>query len=612
MHRKARFLAVSFMLVFCQFYGICQNQPDGCGEKPGAPQKVFVFIGELLSAKKVFAREHYNEARYSATYRIIERVCGDYSGPDTMDIDVIQVIYDSSFKRHKFQLLMLTKDTSEGEDYVLWADLYFDLFKTRSNEWAGSYMSKNDTEYEGRKALKPKKVGFSKQSFYDTRGMTREEIDLFYPEPFYKIKREKAIPVLGNSIQEIFQHQKEGTLANADIYELPQLPEDPDHRGVVVQELQLEEIGPDENDSINLELELVYLRIRDSLAKDPFNEGTIRRLMDNCRGRGDYSLCSTFLDTLMQLYPDLASSYILNAKFGRPRASLEDSSRIGLLKRAVNIDSSNYETNYDLAVSYYRLFRQQPSPYYAFNARYRFMRCIDIDSAQGPLLKYAVIQLSNYLNDSTGISMYRKYRYHVRTKGQGIPLANERNWYFPIEPFLDDHTDCVNDYSIDIVAKLGLAEFRLDWFSSALARFNEPVLSNGYKGKAYRLLWLRSFHEPVVIRMHKAAREVTIHWKVLRYNDSDASHSVLEHEKKIPLKHWKKFEKMLASIDYWSMISQDYMSNATDGAVWLLEAAIDGKYKITKRSGYIYLKYTKCLRYLIDVADLSIPEDEIY
>src|SRR5262245_20994150 len=110
---KTRIFTLIISIVSFQSFGVCQDQVNTCNEKPGSPQKLFVFVGELLEAKTVSARENYNEARFSATYRIIHRICGNYLG-DTISFDVIQLFYDSSFKKYRYQLLMLTKDTAES------------------------------------------------------------------------------------------------------------------------------------------------------------------------------------------------------------------------------------------------------------------------------------------------------------------------------------------------------------------------------------------------------------------------------------------------------------------------------------------------------------------
>lgn len=607
---KTHILVLLISLVSFYSFGVCQNQIDNCNEKTGSPQKLFAFIGRLLDLKKVPAENHANQARFSATYRIMERVCGNYSG-DTIRFDVIQTDYDTSFAKISNQFLMLTKDTAEYENFVLWGDLCFDVFKTVKNQWAVPYMLKNDRYYARARPLKPKKTRYFKNAFYNIRGMTREEIDITYPEKFYKIKNDKAIPLLGNSIDEIFQNEKEGTLADANMYD--HLPVDDPDRNIVVKEVEMAAFKEPDPDSIKQANEKAYLAIKDSLLINPFDERKIRELIENCRSREDYNLCTQYFDDLLRDYPDSIKVYLLEAKFRHRHVSLEDSSRILVLQQAEKIDSSNYEANYELALSYYRLFLLQPNNHYAYAARKSFIRCTAIDTTELAFLKFPIIQLSNYLNDSNTVSTYKKFSYRVSTNTQGIPVANKHNWYFPIEPFMRDSTKWMTDYTIDMIMELQSANFTLDWFSESLAWFKEPILSAGYKGKVYRFLWLRTFDEPIAIRMQKIRQHVTISWKLPQFDNSlHTSQSPVEFKKILTVRQWKKFEKMLTTIDYWSMVPEDHLSTATDGATWILEAAINGKYKVTERSGYIYPKYTKCLLYLIKLTDLNLPEDRIY
>ena len=192
---KARVLIVLIYLVCFHFTGICQQQTNDCNVQPGSPIKVFVFIGELLAVKKIPGEDRVNQARFLATYRIMERICGSYTG-DTVRFNVIQIDYDTSFTKIRNQLLMLTKDTTEDNDYELWGDLCFDVFKTKNNQWAVPSMTKNETVTFGQKELTPRKMRFAKESFYDTKGMTKEEVGIVYYEPYYRIEKDRAVPVL--------------------------------------------------------------------------------------------------------------------------------------------------------------------------------------------------------------------------------------------------------------------------------------------------------------------------------------------------------------------------------------------------------------------------------
>ena len=593
--------------------GFSQNPAGDCNENQDSPKKLFVFIGELLEAKTIAARENYNDPRFSVKYKILERVCGNYTG-DTITFNIVSTDYDSSFKRDKHLLLILIKDTAENEDYHLWGRLYYDVFKTTSGQWAGVRMPKNDAIYAGQKArLTPVQIKFSKDAYYSTKGMTREEADIAFPERFFTMKKDKAIPLLGNSIAEIFQYEKMTTLSNENIYSYPELPADTSGDALVVKDIQLEEITQNA-DSLSQAIENAYQAIKDSLVKDPFNETKIQLLLENCRRREEYGNCVLFFDNLIHNYPDSAKAWLFKAKFSLPRASLADSSSIAVLQQAIKVDSNNYEANYYLALSFYRLFQEQPGGYHAYAARRWFIRCGDIDTAELLFLKYPIIQLSGYLNDSSTINSYSRLVCHVSTNAQGVPVANKYNWYFPVESFLTSKTNWATDYTGDIFRKLRSVRYRLDWFSKDLAWFKEPVLNHGYKTKVYRLLWLRSFDVPVVIRMEKTRRNVVLYWKIPRLNEKLQAYddTAATYKKSLTVAQWKTFQKLLTTIDYWSMIPMDYLSDGADGAIWLLEAAINNRYKVTERTGYIYPKYTKCLSYLISLTDLTIPKGKMY
>lgn len=568
-------------------------------------------MGELLHAKRLSAGDWIRQAAYATTYKIIDRICGDYPG-DTLSFNMTVRAFDSSFRISKYQLLMLTKNISPDEYALSWSPLNFDIFKTAKKQWAGSRIDEYSGISYGQTPMKAQKIRFSRKAFYDTKGMTEEEVDVAYPEPFYKHKKHKAIPVMGYTIEQIFQFQKEGQLSTMGIYD-PPAPDTSFPPPIDIKEVVMEEAPKRNPDSIKQALKDIYHFLDDTLSKDPFNEENIRLLIENCRARQDYSQCSEYFENLIRNYPDSVRAYLVKTKFRHARASYEDSSRIAVLQQAVKIDSNHYEVNYDLAISYYRLFRQHPNTYHAHTARQWFINCIELDTAELPLLKYPVIQLSNYLGDSNTIQTYQNLRHQVPVDSSGVPVAGKYNWYLPVENMFKDGTGWTTDYSVDAMQELEAVKFSLDWFSGALRWFKEPILSTGNPGKVYRFLWLRSFDEPIVIRMQKIKRNVTIYWKLPRFNHSgNTTDTLAEFKKTLSLRQWRKFEKSLNSINYWSMIPRDYLNTATDGAVWLLEASVNGRYKVTERSGNIYPKYTRCLELLLQYTDLNVPENKIY
>ncbi|MGN6495296.1 MAG: hypothetical protein ACTHLE_25140 [Agriterribacter sp.] len=281
------------------------------------------------------------------------------------------------------------------------------------------------------------------------------------------------------------------------------------------------------------------------------------------------------------------------------------------MQQALKVDSNNYEANYELAL--YRLFHEQPSLHYAQQARKSFMRCAAIDTTELMLLRYPVIQLSHYLDDLATVDCYQASHFRVDTDAAGVPIKGKYNWYFPVETLLRKKKSWRTDYSVDVINELNMAKYTLASISEALVWFREPVLSTQASKKVYRLSWFRSFDAPVVIRMEQTKGEVMIYWKIAEPRHAEGNdRPAPEFSKKLSLPDWKKFEDLLASVDYWNMFPAEYKSKSTDGGLWVLEGAVDGKYQVTKRPGDVYPKYTDCLIFLITLTDLKIPKDRIY
>lgn len=591
-------LTLTILFLSFNSFAICQTQSD-CGERPESTKKLFVFIGELLDSRSLPVEER-QASRFLATYRILERVCGNHIG-DTISVNVAQWRYHADFRKSRYKLIIQTTYKREDSDESSW-NLDYDVFKTVKNKWVGVHSRSCETTFEGQKNLIPKKVRFSNDAFFNTRGMSTEEINLDYPEPYYKLKNNKAIPVLGYSINELFQHKKNGSLSRQNIFEAP--PEDTSQ--FLVKEIEIQDPEEENLDSVKQELQKAYLIIKDSIKHDPFNLKYIGQLADNCRAQEDYTNYKAYFDDLVRDYPDSIKTYLIKAKYGHRWPSLEDSSKIQTLLKVISIDSNSYEASYEMADTYYRLFREQPGNYFAQIAREWFLKCVDIDKGQLVLLKIPILQLSSYLNDVDAINLYKK-QIPVKSNAKGIPEGNRHNWYFPAESFLIDSTKWITDYSIDATRELDAISFSNDWFSEILASMQEPVLAAGFNGQAYRFLWLRTYETPIVIRMEKSKKGVFIYWKELKFNDSIQDFEIpVEHMQKISTTKWKQFEKMLAVIDYWSMASSNY-PGSTHPDISLLEASINGRYKVIERYEYRYSKYVNCLKYLIDLTDLNIP-----
>jgi hypothetical protein len=171
----------------------------------------------------------------------------------------------------------------------------------------------------------------------------------------------------------------------------------------------------------------------------------------------------------------------------------------------------------------------------------------------------------------------------------------------------------------DTLVKTGLDTFNLNWYSSQLFPTKEPILFNYYLGHdIYRLTWLRSFHNPVVLTINKKddkfwltikkldrrpqfmpTRNITdfVFPKVGEPYDTTKkidldkypiiqpdrhANLVVNEIKSLSATEWNEFESLLTKTNYCTMSpTQDFFG--LDGAQWIIEAHSLHKYWLVDR-----------------------------
>ena len=214
----------------------CSTQtkhPLSCNENAGA-DKLLVFIGEKISIKGMNDEKDIMDAKFLATYKIREIVCGSY---EKENIDFI--VYDHygmpEFEKYETVMLYVSQDTL---GFYHQKYLFHPLYKTKDGRWASpvtgsSYEYSYDTTNP---SLKPERIDFANEVSFPTAGLKKREVKYSYPEPFYKIVPGKAIAEYGNYVPELFMQSKTGVLTNRGIFG----DEDDEViiRDVIVQEIE--------------------------------------------------------------------------------------------------------------------------------------------------------------------------------------------------------------------------------------------------------------------------------------------------------------------------------------------------------------------------------------
>jgi hypothetical protein len=136
----------------------------------------------------------------------------------------------------------------------------------------------------------------------------------------------------------------------------------------------------------------------------------------------------------------------------------------------------------------------------------------------------------------------------------------------------------------------------------------EPLLFNKETNKeTYRFTWLRTFHEPVVIRIEKEGNTYKVFWKETNgAGGYEPGKLTVNQSRKIDKKDWDMFIALLDSVNYWNM-KTNFTDTGNDGAIWILEASTPEQYYVVNRwSPGKKDKFHIACNFLIELTDLEI------
>jgi len=125
----------------------------------------------------------------------------------------------------------------------------------------------------------------------------------------------------------------------------------------------------------------------------------------------------------------------------------------------------------------------------------------------------------------------------------------------------------------DTSGLLGLLGPRLD---------DPPLLQAGDNG--IRLVWVRAFHAPILIRLDHLPGRLRIRWKKWRVG-FEGSTPVDTGSQAVDSTVWAAATAQLAASAFWSAPREDSVSTAgvNDGAIWILEAVLSSQYHRVER-----------------------------
>lgn len=352
------------------------------------------------------------------------------------------------------------------------------------------------------------------------------------------------------------------------------------------------------------------------LAIDSLNTTAIKYLVE-AYGRSNQRDSISFLfDKLINENPKSPEPYLLRASEQNAHfAGLTYTQRIKYLKEAHKLDSLNEEAIYSLGKLYYELFIKEYKKsgkkvnldHYSSSATKYFTKLFDQNDRFKESLKFPLIQLANYSGNAGKKKHFESFRI--------------QSSYFPIYDFADLPEDWRTNYKVNVlkyipdneykVSGVESAVFHVRWYASNLQALQEPVLVDTLPAKVFRFTWLRSFHNPVVIRLENINDSITLYWKVSNgAGGYEPGEIIVNKSKPLTIKEWEDFVAGINSINFWKLPTIKSGILGTDGAQWILEGKELGKYHVVDRwSGGII--YNACMK-LLELSDMEIKQSEIY
>jgi hypothetical protein len=161
-------------------------------------------------------------------------------------------------------------------------------------------------------------------------------------------------------------------------------------------------------------------------------------------------------------------------------------------------------------------------------------------------------------------------------------------------------------------------EILREWYSRSLVALKEPSLfelAQNQTTHSYRFLWLRTFNNPVAIRLNVNADGTgTLIEKVTSGEAGFRPGSLtVSFAKPLTQKQTNDFVKKIEILNFWSIPTIDPAIGGTDGSEWIIEGVHDGKYHVVNRwtpsSGPIR---ELGLAMAVNLAGMNIPGNELY
>ena len=194
-----------------------------------------------------------------------------------------------------------------------------------------------------------------------------------------------------------------------------------------------------------------------------------------------------------------------------------------------------------------------------------------------------------------------------------VPI-DSTEFYFPLEMFPVLNSKYIEvtpnnfEYQNSIVEGK-FDEFLIKWYSKQLFALNEPLLFNKNQDKEiYRFTYLRTFDNPISIRIEKDKTGIYLTWKKSDGKGGfEPGKIIIDRQCNLNLKDWILFKSKIRKANFWNL-ELGRSITGEDGSEWILEGFTPENYRvITMWSLPAGDFYETCI-YLISLTDLELEK----
>lgn len=334
-----------------------------------------------------------------------------------------------------------------------------------------------------------------------------------------------------------------------------------------------------------------------------------------------------YFENLISKYPLNAEPYILRSElhnFEKNKGKEENYlvSKINYLKKGLEIQPKNQTAIYKLAETYYNDFifplkkekdwgifieldddstmaeeeneiKQSTFEHAADSSLVYFYKLWDLSKENREIIYFPIKQLECYLNKSENSQIPNEFKNKIN------------QCYFPIYYFVNLKEKWECDFTEDYLYEIEVGKSEVERLKIQLNNLKESCLYDAKippNSTIYRFTWLRTFDNPIAIRIEKNENKIMLYWKVGKGDGGYAPIGLKKSgKKKLNLKQWDNFEKLLRNFD--NLPNKNY-APFTERGDWIIEKKKHDSFKAHKTNWQTNNIMKPCL-YLLNLANIT-------